>query len=109
MLQNDNGTIINVLKPNDLKGRPIIEGPDSPTQSIKFRYRKNSKTHRTIFNNIYKSRLNFIKQLQKTLNYEATLYSCDIDSLYTSIPIGLGLEAISYWLNSKSNLMLSRF
>ena len=51
----------------------------------------------------------FIKQLPKTLNYEATLYSCDIESLYTSIPIDLGLEAILYWLNNKNNLILNRF
>ena len=34
ILQNDNGIIMNVLKPNDLKGRPIVVGPDSPTQTL---------------------------------------------------------------------------
>ena len=34
ILQNDNDTIINVLKPNDLKGRPIVAGPNSPTQAL---------------------------------------------------------------------------
>ena len=56
-----------------------------------------------------KDEWHFIKQLPTTLNYEAILYSCDIESLYTSIPIDLGLEAISYWLNNESNLILSRF
>ena len=45
----------------------------------------------------------------RTLNYEATLYSCDIESLYTSIPIDCLLEAILYWLNKKSNLILCVF
>ena len=36
-------------------------------------------------------------------------YSCDIESLYTLIPIDLGLEAILYWLNNKNNLILNRF
>ena len=34
--------------------------------------------------------------------------ACD-RKLYTSILIDLGLEAISYWLNNKSNLILNRF
>ena len=32
-----------------------------------------------------------------------------MESLYTSIPIDLALEAILYWLNNKSNLILNRF
>ena len=51
----------------------------------------------------------FIKQLPTTVNYEATLYSCGIESLYTLIPIDLGLEGISYWLNNRSNLILNQF
>ena len=35
MIQSDNDTIINVLKPNDLKGSPIVAGPNSPTQALK--------------------------------------------------------------------------
>ena len=51
----------------------------------------------------------FIKHFPRTLNYEATLYSCDTERLYTPIPIDPGLEAILYWLKNKSNLILNRF
>ena len=34
ILQNDNDTIINVLKPNDLKDRPIVAGPNSQTEAL---------------------------------------------------------------------------
>ena len=34
ILQNDNDSSINVLKTNDLKGRPIVAGPNSPTQAL---------------------------------------------------------------------------
>ena len=34
ILQNDNDTIINVLKPNDLKGSLTVAGPNSPTQAL---------------------------------------------------------------------------
>ena len=37
------------------------------------------------------------------------MYSCDISSLYTSIPTELGTEAISYWLDKKRELIPQRF
>ena len=33
------------------------------------------------------------------------MYSCDIESLYTSIPTKLGLEAIKYWIMRKQSLI----
>ena len=37
------------------------------------------------------------------------MYSCDISSLHTSIPTELGIEAISYWLHKKRELIPQRF
>ena len=37
------------------------------------------------------------------------MYSSDLESLYTSIPTELGLEAIEYWIMRKQNLILQRF
>ena len=37
------------------------------------------------------------------------MYSCDIESLYTSIPTELGLETIEYWIMRKRNLIPQRF
>ena len=109
ILQNDNDTVINVLKPNDLKGRPIAAGPNSPTQALSSLTEKILKPIVPCLTIYVKDDWHFIKQLPTTLNHEATLYSYDIESLYISIPIDLGLEAISYWLNNKSILILSRF
>ena len=109
ILQNDNDTIINVLKPNDLKGRPIVAGPNSPTQALSSLIKKMLKPIVPCLTTYVKDDWHFMKQLPTTLNYEATLYSCDIESLYTSIPTDLELEAILYWLNNKSSLILSRF
>ena len=51
--QNDNDTIVNILKPNNLKDRSIV-GPNSPTQALSSRIEKNSQTHYTMFNNVHK-------------------------------------------------------
>ena len=37
------------------------------------------------------------------------MHSCDISSLHTSIPTELGIEAISYWLHKKRELIPQRF
>ena len=97
------------MTPNDLKGRPIVAGPNSPTQALSSLIEKILKPIVPRLTTYIKDEWHFIKQLPRTLNYEATLYSCDIESLYTSITIDLGLEAISYWLNNKSDLIPNCF
>ena len=34
---------------------------------------------------------------------DSNMYSCDISSLYASIPTELGIEEISYWLDKNEN------
>ena len=97
------------MKTNDLKGRPIVAGPNSPTQALSSFIEKLLKPIVPCLTTYVKDDWHFIKQLPTTLKYGATLYSCDLENLYTSIPIGLGLEDISYWLNNKINLILNRF
>ena len=109
ILQNDNYTVIDVLKPNDLKDRPIVAGPNSPTQALSSLIEKILKPIVPCLTIYVKDDWHFMQQLPITLNYEATLYSCDIERLHTTIPTDLGLEAISYWLNDTSNLIVNRF
>ena len=51
----------------------------------------------------------FLESLPSSLNFDSVLYSCDIESLYTSIPIDLGIETIGYWITRKHNLILAQF
>ena len=37
--------------------------------------------------------------------FTQVMYSCNIESSYTSIPTEIGLEAIEYWIMRKRNLM----
>ena len=50
-----------------------------------------------------------LRFLPSSLNLDSVLYLCDIESLYTSIPIDLGIEAIDYWITRKRNLIPERF
>ena len=51
----------------------------------------------------------FLRFLPSSLNFDSELYSCDIESLYTSIPIDVGTEAIDYWITRKSNFIAEQF
>ena len=50
-----------------------------------------------------------LKKFPRNINPEYKIITCDIKSLYTSIPIDLGLKAIEYWLNKRSDLIPERF
>ena len=51
---------------------------------------------------------NFIRKLPSHVDYPCVLASCDVVSLYTSISHDLGLEALSYWIEKKRNLISER-
>ena len=61
ILQNDNDTIINVLKPNDLKDRSIGAGPNSPTQTLSSLIKKILKPIVPCLATYAKDRWHFIK------------------------------------------------
>ena len=51
----------------------------------------------------------FTIHLPRKLDYNAKLYSWDLENLYPSIPINLGLETILYRSQNKSNLISDCF
>ena len=95
--------------PESLKGRPIIAGPISPTKHL-------SKLIGRILaplvphqDSYIKDDWAFIRQLPRQVDYDAELFTCDIVSLYTSIPHDLGVEAIDYWIQNHRNEIPERF
>ena len=73
MTQNHNDTIINVSKPNNLKSRPILTGPNSQTQALSSLIEKILKPFEPSSTTYIKEDWHFIKQLPRTLNYKVTL------------------------------------
>ena len=95
--------------PEDLKGKPIVGGPNSPTQSISGLLEKKLTPIVSCLKTYIKDEWDFIRKLPSHVDYPCVLASCDVVSLYTSIPHDLGLEALSYWINKKRNLIPERF
>ena len=80
-INESNNICLNMQPPEDLKGRPIVGGPNSFTQGISVSCLKTYIKHDW----------DFIRKLPSHVDYPCVLASCDVVSLYTSISHDLGL------------------
>ena len=94
---------------NNLKKRPIVGGPNSPTQGISRLLEKILTTIVSCLKTYIKDDWDFIRKLQFHIDNTCVLASYNVVSLYASIPHDLGLEAISYWIDKKRNLIPKHF
>ena len=95
--------------PEDLKGRPIVGGPNSPTQGISGLLEKILTPIVPCLKTYIKDDWDFIRKLPSHVDYPCVLASRDVASLHTSISHDLGLEVPSYWIDKKRNLIPERF
>ena len=87
--------------PEDLKERPIEDGPKSPTQGISGLLEKILIPVVSCLKTYITDNLDFIRKLSSHVDYPCVLVSCDVLSLYTSIPHDLGLGTLSYLIEKK--------
>ena len=108
-MKTNNNRYLKMHPPTSLKGRPIISGPNSPTKHLSQLISKILAPLVPLQDSYIKDDWAFIKQLPRNLNYDAQIFTCDIVSLYTSIPHDLGIEAIQYWLQEYPDIIPHRF
>ena len=89
-----NDDYIEIYQPGDLKGRPIISGPESPTHCLSCIIETLLKPIVPHLITYIKDDSEFIQFLPRSLTFDSNMYCCAIESLCTSIPTELGLEAI---------------
>ena len=109
LISNSNSHYIKTNPPHTLKGRSIIAGPCSPTKHLSQLIDKIIAPLVPLQISYIKDDWDFIKKLPRTLDYDGELFTCDIVSLYTSIPHTLGLKALEYWINRENNKIPERF
>ena len=71
--------------------------------------RKFVKTNSSLFNYVRKRWLGFFTVLSSSWSFDSVVYLCDIESLYTSIPVHLSIETIDYSVTRKQNLIPEQF
>jgi hypothetical protein len=93
----------------DLKGRPIVARVNAPTRHLSDIIGKILSPIVLEQTTYIKDDWDYIRKLAPKIDHRSNLFGCDIQSLYTSIPHELGLEAISYWLGRCRTLIPTRF
>lgn len=109
VITDSNCVYIKMAPPESLKGRPIISGPISPTKHLSQLIDKIIAPLVRLQKSYIKDDWDLIRKLPKTISYEAELFTCDIVSLYTSIPHDLGLKAMDYWITKERARIPQRF
>ena len=102
-------TILEMCQPDNLKGRPIMLGPESPNQRLSCIIKMSLKPIVPHLITYIKDDWEFIKFLPRSFTFYSDMYSSDLETLYASIPTELILEAIKYQITRKQNLIPQRF
>ena len=109
IIEETNDIYIKMDPPNILKGRPIIAGPNSPTQRLSSLLEKILTPIVPKLKTYIKDDWDFLRKLPQNLEPHFTLLTCDIISLYTNIPHDLGLRALNYYIDKYRYVIPSRF
>ena len=95
--------------PSTLKSRPICGGPVAVTQGASKLLEKILSPLVKHQKSYVKDEWNFVRKFPCHVNRKCKLISCDIVSLYTSIPSELGLKALKYWIDKFRDEIPSRY
>ena len=94
-----NNAYITCIKPDDLKFRPIVGGPNAPTQRLSHLMDILLKPLCSEVKSYVRDDLDFLRYLPDKVNQDAKLVTMDVTNLYTNITIDLGINALKYWMN----------
>ena len=108
-ISQHDGEYIQMSFPDDLKGRPINGDVNSVTHGLSKLLDKilNPLLHH--LKSFVKDEYDFLRKFPKKTPADTKILCFDITSLYTSIPIDLGMKALDYWLTKLSSSIDSRF
>ena len=104
-----NSLYIHLKTPEDLKGRAIVGGPQSPTQHLSELLEKLLSPLVPHLKSYVKDDWHFLRKFPRQLDPNCKLYSCDVVNLYTNISHDLGLKALRYWIDRMRHLIPDRF
>lgn len=108
-IRNHKGEYLKMKMPPSLKTRPICGGPQAVTQGASKLLHEILSPLLPEMRSYVKDEWDFVRNLPRKVSFNATLLSCDIVSLYSSIPTELGLEALDYWIDRCRDKIPSRF
>ncbi|XP_062602971.1 uncharacterized protein LOC134264726 [Saccostrea cucullata] len=108
-IKNQNKEYIICPDPVDLSFRPIVGGPNAPTQRISQLLDILLKPLCKKVTSYVRDDLDFLNHLPSNVNKDAKLVTFDVVSLYTNIPTDLGIQAVKFWMEKYPDMINSRF
>ena len=108
-IRSEQSEYVEMDMPKSLKGRPICGGPNAVTQGASKLLDKILSPLVPHLKSYIKDEWDFVRNFPKKVNGSYKLLSCDIVSLYSSIPIDLGLQALAYWIDKLPHEINQRF
>ena len=104
--------VITVFAPQDLKIRPIIGGPNSPTSNLSKLLDKLLKPFMVALPSFVRDSVDLLRQAkdwENLENEEYTFITMDINNMYMNISDELGENAIRYFVQKHPHLLHPRF
>lgn len=108
-IETQNQNYINILRPTDLKFRPIVAGPCCPTHRLSNILDILLKPFLDKTKSYIRDDIDFLTKLPNHMNDSELFTTFDISSLYSNISHDLGLEGIKYWLHKHPEMLHPRF
>ena len=108
-IQENPSEYVQMQMPDDLKGRPINGDVNSVTQGLSKLLEKILKPLVLHQKSYIRDEFDFVNKIPRKVRPDVYAVSCDVISLYSTIPLDLGLEAMEYWLNKLRHLIPERF
>lgn len=100
---------IHYPQPDDLKFRPIVAGPASPTHRISKFIDILLRPFLPHIESYLKDNTDFLQKLPRIVAEETILVTFDVVSLYSNIPHDLGMKALKFWLEKYKEKIHNRF
>ncbi|CAG2211928.1 unnamed protein product [Mytilus edulis] len=108
-VKHQNKKYIESPNPSDLKLRPIVAGPESPTQRMSHFLDLILKKLCPLIPSYVRDDIDFLRYIPETVPKNTLLTTFDVTSLYTNIPHDLGTTAIKYWVEINREIVDGRF
>ena len=98
-IREQKSEFVEINSPNDLRFRPIVGGPQCVTHRLSNYLDILLKPLAVRISSYLRDTMDFLSKLPDEVETESVLVSYDVSSLYSVIPHGLGLQAVSFWFD----------
>ncbi|KAL5013459.1 hypothetical protein ScPMuIL_007729 [Solemya velum] len=90
---------IEMMKPDNLKLRPIVAGPANKTHRLSSFLDLLLKTFLKHIPSYIRDDIDFLQHLPQSVEEDTVLVTLDVVGLYSNIPHDFGIKALEYWID----------